>query len=80
MMVHPDYAHGRFATIGGAADNINPFGATTLTASDLTLSHNQAVGGAGDSGSVLARDGIGGGLASEPGAVGTLSSSRIDHN
>jgi hypothetical protein len=52
-----------------------------LTASNLTLSDNQAVGGAGNSGGVLAGEGIGGGLACELGTVASvISNSTIDHN
>jgi len=66
---------------GSAINNIDPLGGTTLTASDLTLSHNMAVGGAGNSGAILAGEGIGGGLATEVGAVAVLiSNGRIDHN
>jgi len=37
-------------------------GGTTLTASHLTLTHNEAIGGTGNSGNLLAGAGIGGGM------------------
>jgi hypothetical protein len=52
-----------------------------LIASNLTLTHNLAAGGAGNSGNALAGVGVGGGLISWwVGATTTISDSTISHN
>src|SRR6185369_11819053 len=69
--------------MGGAITNegwFNGFG-TSMVASNLTLTHNRAVGGAGNSGNDLAGAGVGGGLMSWwVGATTTISDSTITHN
>jgi hypothetical protein len=69
--------------MGGAITNegwFTGFG-TSLTASNLTLTHNRAVGGASNSGNALAGAGVGGGLMSWwVGATTTISDSTITHN
>jgi hypothetical protein len=56
-------------------------GGTTLTASHLTITHNEAIGGAGNSGNLLAGAGIGGGLnAWWIASVVTIRDSQFAHN
>jgi hypothetical protein len=52
----------------------------TLTASNCTFSGNQAVGGGDATGGLVAAAGIGGGVATDTGAVTTLSDCNLDHN
>jgi hypothetical protein len=69
--------------LGGAITNEgwNRAGGTTLIASNLTLTHNRAVGGAGNTGNPLAGAGVGGGIASWwKSAVVTITDSTITHN
>ena len=69
--------------LGGAITNEgwNRANGTRLTASNLTLTHNRAVGGGGNSGNALAGAGVGGGLISWwVGAATTISGSTISHN
>src|SRR5262249_57496220 len=65
---------------GGAICSVGTLGGENMTASNLTLSHNQAVGGTGNADGLLTGVGIGGGLANFDGATATVSSSTIDHN
>lgn len=68
---------------GGAITNEgwNSGSGTTLTVSNLTVTHNQAVGGAGNSGNPLAGAGIGGGLqAWWIASTVTIQSSTFSHN
>jgi hypothetical protein len=68
---------------GGAIDNdnwIDSFGSNSLTASGLTFTDNQAVGGTGNTGVPLAGDGIGGALANWVAGVLTLSNSVFQNN
>ena len=53
---------------------------STLTASNLTLTNNQAIGGAGNTAGPLAGDGIGGGLVAGAGGAATISNSTIANN
>ncbi|HEY7118400.1 MAG TPA: hypothetical protein VH475_17560, partial [Tepidisphaeraceae bacterium] len=69
--------------MGGAITNEGWYEgtATSLTASNLTLSHNRAIGGDGNMGNPLAGAGVGGGLMSWwVGATTTISDSTISHN
>jgi hypothetical protein len=69
--------------LGGAITNEgwNRANGTTLTASHLTLTHNSAVGGDGNTGNALAGAGVGGGIASWwKSAVVTITNSTITHN
>jgi hypothetical protein len=68
---------------GGAITNEgwNRAAGTTLIASNLTLTRNRAVGGAGNTGNALAGAGVGGGLASWwVSATVTIRNSTIAHN
>jgi hypothetical protein len=77
---------GAFSTgwgLGGAITNEgwNRAGGTTFTGSNLTLTHNTAVGGDGNTGNALAGAGVGGGIASRwKSAVVTITDSTITHN
>jgi hypothetical protein len=51
-----------------------------LIASNPTLSHNQAIGGAGHADGILTGVGIGGGFTNFDQATATVSNSTIDHN
>src|SRR5262249_17749524 len=53
---------------------------STLTADNITLTHNLAEGGAGNTGGLLAGIGLGGGLAASPQPPATLSNSRFTDN
>ena len=53
---------------------------TTVTASNLLLTHNLAIGGGGDTGGLLAGLGLGGGLANFLQTTATLSNSTIEDN
>src|SRR6185312_16211290 len=69
--------------MGGAITNEGWFSGsgTTLNASNLTLTHNQAVGGAGNSGNDFAGAGVGAGFISWwVGASTTIRDSMITHN
>jgi hypothetical protein len=69
--------------MGGAITNEGWYdgNATSMTASNLTLTHNRAVGGIGNTGNTLAGAGVGGGLMSWwVGATTTISDSTISHN
>jgi hypothetical protein len=69
--------------MGGAITNEGWFDSavTSLTASNLTLIHNRAVGGDGNTGNDFAGAGVGGGLMSWwVGATTTISDSTISHN
>jgi hypothetical protein len=69
--------------MGGAITNEGWFNgfATSMVASNLTLTHNRAVGGDGNTGNSLAGAGVGGGLMSWwVGATTTISDSTIAHN
>src|SRR4029078_5690825 len=69
--------------MGGAITNEGWYEGTetSLIASNLTLTHNRAVGGAGNTGNALAGAGFGGGLMSWwVGATTTISDSTIAHN
>lgn len=69
--------------MGGAITNegwYNGFG-MSLTAGNLTITHNRAVGGTGNTGNALAGAGAGGGLMSWwVGATTTIGDSVITHN
>jgi hypothetical protein len=69
--------------LGGAITNEgwNRGTGTSMTASNLTLTHNRAVGGEGNTGNVLAGAGVGGGLASWwVAAPVTIRDSTVAHN
>lgn len=69
--------------LGGAITNEgwNREKGTTLTVSNLTLMHNQALGGVGNSGNPLAGAGIGGGLVAWwIASTVTIQSSTFSHN
>jgi hypothetical protein len=63
---------------GGAIGNF--FAGTSLVASNVRFSNNQAVGGAGNGSGLSAGDGLGGGLANVSGATATLSGCIFNSN
>jgi hypothetical protein len=66
---------------GGIFSRVTPlFAGVTLTVGNLTLTDNQAVGGAGDVGGALTGDGIGGGLANGMGAAATVTGCTFTGN
>src|SRR5262249_62043982 len=68
--------------LGGAITNEgwNRAGGTTLTASNLTLTHNTAVGGGGQSGNAPAGAGGGRGTAKRGKAAGGTDSQKTAHH
>src|SRR5262249_57452336 len=72
---HNTGSSGDLLTGGGQGGGIANY--ATLTADNLTLRDNQAIGGNGNRGGIFAGDGIGGGLLNRSGGPGTRP---IPHN
>jgi hypothetical protein len=69
--------------IGGGIGNVLPFlpgAAQNLTASNLTLRDNQALGGNGNVGGILTGAGLGGASGNWQGATASLTNCTLDHN
>src|SRR5262249_58058758 len=70
----------RAALVGGGGVAVAVFPRGTVTASGLTLTNNQAVGGTGNTAGLLVGDGIGGGLLVVGDNTATISDSTIANN
>src|SRR5262249_32258856 len=68
------------AGLGGAISNRGALGPAVLTANNLTLTNNRALGGTGNTGGPFAGAGVGGAFLNDVGAIAVVNHSRVAAN